>query len=171
MMARRGFVQLVAGLAAVLGLSSCEKGVPSPEDLVAGEDLSFVSYHRGAGMDGGSEWIELNRGRGGAVLEHGIQEAPNSREKTAKTKLDGSAFDEFEQMVIDYDLRAASERPDSEIQALDAPMASITFAYVGEDGDMDADSMFSVSDSQELTDKQWEGFHAVRDALFALAGL
>lgn len=168
MMARRTFVQLVAGLGAALGLASCEKDAPQ-EDLVAGEDLFFVSYNRGAGMDGSSEWVSLTREKGGAVLEHGVQEAPNSPEKTSKKKLDGSAFDEFERLVSDFDLKAASEQPESEIFALDAPVASVTFAYVDEGGDMDVDAMFSVSDTQELTDAQWEGFNAVRDTLFALS--
>ena len=168
-MARRAFLKAFAGALAALGLSSCDGTDLPQEELVAGEDLFSVSYNRGAGMDGSSEWVSLSREKSGAVLEHGVQKAPNSPEKISKTRLDGSAFDEFERSILDYDLKAASAQPESEIQALDAPVASITFAYVDEDGGMDVDAMFSVSDTQELTDEQWEGFLAVRDALFALA--
>ena len=170
MMARRAFIKAFAGVLATLGLASCDAKETPQDDTVAGESLYQVSYGYGGGMDGGSKSVELTRDAGGALLTWSNRASASDKEQAGKKKLDASAFDEFERMVIDYDLRAASECPDSEIQALDAATSTVTFSYVDEEGGMDVDSMFSVSDTQDLDDMQWDGFLKVCDALKALVG-
>lgn len=171
MMTRRAFscAGLWTGVLAMLGLSSCESPAPV-EDLVAGEDLFSVGYSYGGGMDGGTDSIELTRDRGAALATRTRKETWNGREKTTKKRLDAAVFVEFEQLVVDFDLRAASECPDSELIALDAPTTSVTFAYVDEDGGMEVDGMFTVSSQQDIDDLQREGFRKACAMLKQLAG-
>lgn len=170
MLARRSFFGLfvLAGLASLpwlLACTSCGTDVPAVE-LVPGKDLYAVWYSCGGGGSGGSEQVELTRSEsGGAVLTWSSKEWWDAREVSGKKRLEASAFDEFSRMVEEYDLREASEQPDSELVALDADTSKITFAYVGEDSDMDVDSMFSIDQWQELTDEQREGFWAAINAL------
>ena len=170
MLTRRRYLELLAlaGLAFLPWLSACAScGTDAPAvELVPGEDLYAVWYSCGGGGSGGSEQVELTRSEsGGAVLTWSSKEWWDAPEKSGKKRLDASAFDEFSRMVEEYDLRAASEQPDSELVALDADTSKITFAYVGEDGDMDVDSMFSIDQWQELTDGQREGFWAAIKAI------
>lgn len=181
MLSRRRFLRL--GVLAATLLSGCSweiggegtvdgtDGEPStPVELVAGESLYYVAYGYGGGMDGGSESIELTRADdGSALLAWSHKETWNMTEKSKNLRLDASTFDEFERLALECDLRGASEQPESEYQALDAAVEHITLAYVDEDGDMDVDSMFSVSETQELDQAQLEGFRAVIAALKELA--
>lgn len=152
----------------MLGLTACEDADAVQPVLVAGEDLFSVGYSYGGGMDGGTDSISLTRDGRGALLEWSRQETWDAREKKGRARLDAAAFDEFERIALEYDLRAASERPDSEFQALDAATSSITFAYVDEDGETDVDGMFTVSSTQDLDKRQTEGFWTAIDALKAL---
>lgn len=173
MLTRRSFIKLnaMAGFAALPWLSACTSGganAPAVE-LVPGKNLYAVWYSCEGGEDGGFERVELIRDeRGAAALSWSSEEYYQAGEKSGKKTLDAATFDEFELLVEEYDLRAASEQPNSGLIALDAPTSGITFAYVGEDGDMDADNMFSIDEWQELTDEQREGFLAVIEALKAL---
>ena len=173
MLTRRSFVKLhaVVGLAALPWLSACTFGGSDATavELVPGKDLYAIWFDRSGGEDGGYERVELKRNeRGAAALSWSSKEWYKAREESGKKTLDASTFDEFELMVEEYDLRAASEQPDSGLVALDADTSSITFAYVGEDGNMDADNMFSIDEWQELTDEQRKGFWAAIEALKAL---
>jgi len=173
MLTRRTFIKLhtVIGFAALPWLSACTSGrgnAPAVE-LVPGKNLYAIWYSCEGGESGGVERVELIRNdRGEAALSWTSKEYWDAREESGKKTLDASTFDEFERMVEEYDLRAASEQPDSGLVAVDADTSGITFAYVGEDGDMDADNMFSIDEWQELTDEQREGFWAVIEALKAL---
>lgn len=173
MLTRRDFIRLhaVAAFAALPWLSACTFGganTPAVES-VPGKDLYAIWYNRGGGEDGGYDHVELTRDeRGGAVLTWSLTEWYGAPEKSGEKTLDASTFDEFELLVEEYDLRAASEQPDSGLVALDADTSSITFAYVGEDGEMDADNMFSIDEWQELTEEQREGFVAAIEAIKAL---
>jgi hypothetical protein len=135
-------------------------------DAAAVGSICYVSYRNGGGMDGGSESISLIRDENGdVVLEYERSEAPGDEAEPERFVLGEGAFDEFLGYVDEYGLRDASERPESEIQALDAPTRSITFGFSDEDGDLDADSLFTVTDTQDLTDEQRDGFDTVITAL------
>lgn len=177
MLTRRDVVQAGIGAAWVmLGLAGCQRQVPSETPtafvaLIPGESLYEVTYYCGGGEEGDTESLKLTRRPdGGAVLEHRSRTSWNAEEKAEDYQLDASAFDELERIVMSYDMRLASERPESDTVALDAPTKSITFAFVGEGDELalDPDQTFTISETQELAEDEREGFQAAHAALVAL---
>ncbi len=166
MLTRRALITLSveAGSLALLGFSGCT--VAPTEN----GSLKYVRYSSGGGMEGGNESSELSRAKDGTVsLVVSSKEWHNARATTDTYELDESAFDAFVQIAEEYDLARAAKRKESELIALDAPTSSISYGYVGSDGLLDYDQSFTVSSTQDLSDKEREGCRAVMNALAELA--
>ena len=167
MLTRRSFATLGmgAGLMALFGLAGCGKSV-----VYEGRLIKNIRYSSGGGMTGGGESSELGRQKDGTVtLSTRSREWHNTRETGMDYVVDESAFDRFAQIANDYNLLRASKRKDSDLIVYDAPSSSLSFTVMKEDGSYDLDASFRISDRQELTDHEWEGFRAVATALAELA--
>ena len=167
MLTRRAFAALMAGCG-LLGLFGCQGRGSSGE--LEGSRIRAVRYSSGGGMTGGGDSVELQRNKDGSVtLTTRSKEWHNSRETGMDYVVDASAFDRFAQIANEYDLPQASKRKMSEFQALDAPTSHLSFDLMTEDGEWDLDASFTISDDQELTDRDQEGWRAVTTALSELA--
>ena len=167
MLTRRAFAALMAGCG-LMGLFGCQGRGSSGE--LEGSRIRAVRYSSGGGMTGGGDSVELQRNKDGSVtLTTRSKEWHNSRETGMDYVVDASAFDRFAQIANEYDLPQASKRKMSEFQALDAPTSHLSFDLMTEDGEWDLDASFTISDDQELTDRDQEGWRAVTTALSELA--
>ena len=167
MLTRRAFAALMAGCG-LMGLFGCQGRGSSGE--LEGSRIRAVRYSSGGGMTGGGDSVELQRNKDGSVtLTTRSKEWHNSRETGMDYVVDASAFDQFAQIANEYDLPQASKRKMSEFQALDAPTSHLSFDLMTEDGEWDLDASFTISDDQELTDRDQEGWRAVTTALSELA--
>ena len=167
MLTRRAFAALMAGCG-LMGLFGCQGRGSSGE--LEGSRIRAVRYSSGGGMTGGGDSVELQRNKDGSVtLTTRSKEWHNSRETGMDYVVDASAFDRFAQIANEYDLPEASKRKMSEFQALDAPTSHLSFDLMTEDGEWDLDASFTISDDQELTDRDQEGWRAVTTALSELA--
>lgn len=167
MLTRRTFAKLGLGVPAMglLGLLGCVKNV-----TYEGRLIKNIRYSSGGGMTGGGESSELGRQKDGSVtLLTRSREWHNSRETGMDYVVDESAFDRFAEIANEYNLLKASKRKDSDLIVYDAPSSSLSFTVMKEDGSYDTDASFRISDRQELTDREWEGFRAVVTALAELA--
>ena len=167
MLTRRAFAALMAGCG-LMCLFGCQGRGSSGE--LEGSRIRAVRYSSGGGMTGGGDSVELQRNKDGSVtLTTRSKEWHNSRETGMDYVVDASAFDRFAQIANEYDLPQASKRKMSEFQALDAPTSHLSFDLMTEDGEWDLDASFTISDDQELTDRDQEGWRAVTTALSELA--
>ena len=167
MLTRRAFAALMSGCG-LMGLFGCQGRGSSGE--LEGSRIRAVRYSSGGGMTGGGDSVELQRNKDGSVtLTTRSKEWHNSRETGMDYVVDASAFDRFAQIANEYDLPQASKRKMSEFQALDAPTSHLSFDLMTEDGEWDLDASFTISDDQELTDRDQEGWRAVTTALSELA--
>ncbi len=167
MLTRRAFAALMAGCG-LMCLFGCQGRGSSGE--LEGSRIRAVRYSSGGGMTGSGDSVELQRNKDGSVtLTTRSKEWHNSRETGMDYVVDASAFDRFAQIANEYDLPQASKRKMSEFQALDAPTSHLSFDLMTEDGEWDLDASFTISDDQELTDRDQEGWRAVTTALSELA--
>lgn len=179
MLKRRSFVRLGMGMGTMAAFGSffgCS-WLPGSGNVSGGTSsvieparIRSVSISSGGGMTGGGESSTLKRQNDGSVtLVTASKEWHNSRERSTTYTLDESAFERFAEIANEYDLRAASKRKQSDLMALDAPTSTLSYDLMGEDGRWDRDGSFSISDTQELTKRDSEGWRAVAQALAELA--
>ncbi|MBR3212731.1 MAG: hypothetical protein IKF70_06495, partial [Firmicutes bacterium] len=92
--------------------------------------MNSCSVSTGGGMMGGYSSSYLKREKDGtATLTVTSREYHSAREVTTVYQVDPEAFDHLAELVKKYDLYAASKRPMSEFQALDADTTRIAFSY------------------------------------------
>ena len=167
MLTRRLFATLGlgAGLMGLFGLAGCGAKV-----AYEGSRIRSVTYSSGGGMTGGGVSSELRRQKDGTVtLSTRSRMWHNTRETGMDYIVDESAFDRFAEIANEYDLLKVSKRKESPLIALDAPTSSISYTVLDEDGTYDLDASFRISSTQDLSDRDWDGFNAVTVALAELA--
>ena len=121
-------------------------------------ELVSCTFWTGGGMAGGHRGYDL-------YAEHLIvseQEMWNSREVHTKYPVEPSALAHAKELMLQYRLDLASERPLSEDQMLDGDTSHLSFLF--SDG-----TDFSVNSEQDLTDMESEGFWAMQAYLKSLA--
>lgn len=148
---------------ALFGLFGC-----GSEQLEASR-ISSVRYASGGGMEGGGSSIKLERQKDGSItLECRSRERWDSRELIDTYQIDESVFEEFAHLSNEYGLPRASRRGPSPFEVLDAPTLSIAYMILDEKGALDLDASFTVNSTQDLSNRELEGFDAVASALRAL---
>lgn len=124
--------------------------------------MDSCSVSTGGGMLGGHWSSYLRREKDGtATLTVASREYHSAREVSTVYQVDPAAFDHLAELVNEYGLYAASKRPMSEFQALDADTTRIAFSY--------SKGSFDISEEQSLTKKMSEGFREVQAYLASLA--
>ncbi len=127
------------------------------------DELESCSVSTGGGMLGGYSSATLKRDpEGNAVLVVKGKETHADREVTTTYQADPAAFDKIREMVVKYDLYAASRRKLSPMQVLDGDTTHLSFDY--------SKGYFSVSGEQMMNRNMRTGFNEVRNYLYSLAG-
>ena len=154
-------LMIVLGIVLAVGLVFVIYKVKDNAKFRDGE-LRSCSVSTGGGMLGGYSGSYLAKNKDGSVtLTVTYREAHNTREVKTVYQADAASLIHVRELVNVYGLYAASKRPYSKHIAYDADSTSVSFSY--ENGS------FRISDNQEISRRQREGFREVSVYLSSLA--
>lgn len=116
------------------------------------DTITSCSYSCGGGMDGSYEFLSIGvKENGEAWLEYSYRPYNGAEEETASHQVPQKAMDEIRDACRERKVLLWGELPCSDLQLLDAPVTSISFAY----GD---NEHYSVNSNYELPEKGYGFF-------------
>ena len=125
------------------------------------DELESCSVSTGGGMLGGYTNVTLKKDKeGNTVLIVRGKETHEDREVTTTYQADPAAFDRIREMVVKYDLYAASKRRLGPMQVMDGDTTHLSFDF--------SKDYFSISGEQMLNKNMRNGFNEVRKYLYSL---
>ena len=117
------------------------------------------SYSSGGGMDGGSMSMRISLNENNEVwFEYYNQPFVGAEEESASYQIDITAIEQIRQKCSEYGVLGWGELELSELQLLDAPITSVSFAY----GD---NEYYSVRSDYDLPEQGYGFFSAFYEIL------